>query len=132
MTESEPVKFGTDGLRGRAGQAPMDPQTLRRVGAALGVLLQREGDGSQRRVLLGDDGRESSPWILESLVQGLMAADVSSASVGLITTPGLALLTADAHVYAYFHDGLGATVFRITLLAGAVGGASLGWNHANS
>lgn len=94
MTEIEQVKFGTDGLRGRAGQAPMDPQTLRRVGAALGVLLQREGDGSQRRVLLGDDGRESSPWILESLVQGLMAADVSAASVGLVTTPALALLAA--------------------------------------
>ena len=50
MSTIEPVKFGTDGLRGRAGQAPMEPATLRRVGAALGVLLQRGGDGSQRRV----------------------------------------------------------------------------------
>ncbi len=94
MTETPAVKFGTDGLRGRAGEAPMEPETLRRVGAALGVLLQREGDGSQRRVLLGNDGRESAPWIMDSLVQGLMAADVSAADVGLVTTPALALLTA--------------------------------------
>ncbi|MEC9047670.1 MAG: phosphoglucosamine mutase [Planctomycetota bacterium] len=94
MTMIEPVKFGTDGLRGRAGEAPIDPATLRRVGAALGVLLHRGGDGSQRRVLIGDDGRESSPWIVESLVQGLMGAEVSAASVGVVTTPALALLTA--------------------------------------
>ena len=37
MTKIEPPKFGTDGLRGRAGDAPMDPETLRRVGSALGV-----------------------------------------------------------------------------------------------
>ena len=36
-------KFGTDGLRGRAGQPPMDPETLRRVGAAVGLYLQPKG-----------------------------------------------------------------------------------------
>lgn len=94
MTPTPSVQFGTDGLRGRAGDAPIEPETLRRVGAALGVLLQRDGDGSQRRVLFGDDGRESSPWILDAIVQGLMAAEVSAASAGVVTTPALALLTA--------------------------------------
>ena len=61
MSTFEPVAFGTDGLRGRAGEPPVDPETLRRVGAALGVLLMREGDGGQRRVLIGNDGRESAP-----------------------------------------------------------------------
>lgn len=93
MSTFEPVTFGTDGLRGRAGEAPMDPETLQRIGSALGVLLMREGDGSQRRVLIGNDGRESSNWILDSLVQGVMAADVSVNDVGLVTTPALALLT---------------------------------------
>lgn len=93
MSTFEPVSFGTDGLRGRAGEAPMEPETLRRVGSALGVLLQRSGDGAQRRVLIGNDGRESASWILDCLVQGLVAADVSAANVGLITTPALALLT---------------------------------------
>ena len=93
MSTFEPVEFGTDGLRGRAGEAPMEPETLRRVGSALGVILMRAGDGTQRRVLIGNDGRESSSWILDCLVQGLVAADVSVANLGLITTPGLALLT---------------------------------------
>ncbi|MCC7064718.1 MAG: phosphoglucosamine mutase [Planctomycetes bacterium] len=91
MTSIEPPKFGTDGLRGRAGVPPMEPETLRRVGAALGVLLQR-GGGEQRRVLIGNDGRESAPWILEALAQGLSAAEVSISDVGLCTTPALAYL----------------------------------------
>lgn len=93
MSTFEPVAFGTDGLRGRAGEPPVEPETLRRVGAALGVLLMREGDGAQRRVLIGNDGRESASWILDCLVQGLMGADVSVQDVGLVTTPALALLT---------------------------------------
>lgn len=92
MTEIELPKFGTDGLRGRAGDAPMEPETLRRVGAALGVLLQR-GGGAQKRVLVGNDGRESAPWILEALAQGLVAAEVAIADLGLCTTPALAFLT---------------------------------------
>lgn len=92
MTKIEPPQFGTDGLRGRAGDAPMDPETLRRVGSALGVLLQRSGD-AQKRVLVGNDGRESAPWILEALGQGLAAAEVAVGDVGLCTTPALAFLT---------------------------------------
>jgi len=84
--------FGTDGLRGLAGAPPIDPETLRRVGAALGVWLQRSG-GEQKRVLVGNDGRESAAWILEALAQGLAAADVAVADVGLVTTPALAFLS---------------------------------------
>jgi phosphoglucosamine mutase len=91
MSAIERPQFGTDGLRGRAGDAPMDPETLRRVGAALGVLLQRQG-GAQKRVLVGNDGRESAPWILEALGQGLAAAEVAVGDVGLCTTPALAFL----------------------------------------
>jgi phosphoglucosamine mutase len=87
----EPPRFGTDGLRGRAGDPPMDPETLRRVGCALGVLLQRGGE-AQKRVLVGNDGRESAPWILEALAQGLCAAEVAVGDVGLCTTPALAFL----------------------------------------
>lgn len=99
MTEIDPPKFGTDGLRARAGDAPMDPETLRRVGSALGVLLQRGGD-EQKRVLVGNDGRESAPWILEAIAQGLAAAEVSIGDLGLCTTPALALLTRSKQVDA--------------------------------
>lgn len=91
MNTIDPPKFGTDGLRGRAGEPPIDPETLRRVGSALGVLLQRGGD-EQKRVLVGDDGRESAHWILEALAQGLTAAECSVGDVGLCTTPALAFL----------------------------------------
>ncbi len=91
MTRIDPPTFGTDGLRARAGDAPMDPETLRRVGAALGVLLQRSGE-AQKRVLVGNDGRESAPWIFEALSQGLAAAEVAVADIGLCTTPALAFL----------------------------------------
>ena len=99
MTSIDPPKFGTDGLRGHAGDAPMDPETLRRVGAALGVLLQRSG-AAQKRVLVGDDGRESAPWILEALGQGLAAAEVAVGHIGLCTTPALAWLVAREKVDA--------------------------------
>lgn len=91
MSTIDPPKFGTDGLRGRAGDSPMDPETLRRVGSALGVLLQRSGS-EQKRVVVGNDGRESAPWILEALAQGLGAAEVAVTDVGLCTTPALAFL----------------------------------------
>lgn len=92
MTTTEPLRFGTDGLRGRAGEPPMDPETLRRVGSALGVLLQQTGT-EQKRVVVGDDGRDSAPWILEALGQGLAAAEVAITEVGLCTTPSLAFVT---------------------------------------
>jgi phosphoglucosamine mutase len=92
MTALPPLEFGTDGLRGRAGQPPLDPATMRAVGAALGVLLQRSG-GEQKRVLVGNDGRESAVWLLEALAQGLAAAEVSISDLGLCTTPALAVLT---------------------------------------
>lgn len=91
MTEIEKPQFGTDGLRARAGTPPMDPETLRRVGAALGVLLQRSG-GEQKRVLVGNDGRDSAVWILQALAQGLTATEVAIGDVGLCTTPALAFL----------------------------------------
>ena len=91
MSTIKPPKFGTDGLRGRAGDPPMDPETLRRVGCALGVLLQRSGE-AQKRVLIGNDGRDSAPWMLEALAQGLVAAEVAIADLGLCTTPALACL----------------------------------------
>jgi phosphoglucosamine mutase len=92
MTETfEAPQFGTDGLRGHAGQAPLDPETMRRVGSALGVLLQKTGI-DPIRVVVGNDGRESAPWILEALAQGLVAAEVAVTDVGLCTTPALAFL----------------------------------------
>jgi len=91
MTGPAEVRFGTDGLRGLAGAAPLDATTLRRVGSALGVWLETLGK-VDKRVLLGNDGRSSASWIAEALAQGLAAADAHCVDVGLCTTPALAFL----------------------------------------
>ena len=92
MTDFEPPRFGTDGIRGPAGEPPLDPPTLRRIGAALGIWLQRTGP-DPKRVLIANDGRESALWILEALAQGLSSVDAIVSDLGLATTPMLAHLT---------------------------------------
>lgn len=92
MTSDFAPRFGTDGLRGRAGRPPLDPPTLRRVGAALGIWLQREGPPA-KRVVLGNDGRASSEWIRDALTEGLRAAEIGVVDAGLLTTPALAHVT---------------------------------------
>lgn len=87
-----PPAFGTDGLRGPAGEPPMDPDTLRRVGAALGLWLQRSGP-AEKRVLVGNDGRESSLWIAEALAHGLAGTEIATSDLGLCSTPALAWVT---------------------------------------
>jgi phosphoglucosamine mutase len=85
-------RFGTDGLRGVAGEPPMDPETLRRVGASLGLWLQRQGPEA-KRVLVANDGRDSAGWIVEALAQGLASTDCVTVDLGLATTPALACVT---------------------------------------
>lgn len=82
--------FGTDGIRGVAGDPPLDHNTVFAVGAALGGHLQRQQP--QARVVLGQDTRESSSWIASSLIQGLAFAGVEAESAGVITTPAVAYL----------------------------------------
>ena len=85
--------FGTDGIRGVAGQYPLDPRTVFLAGRALGQGLLKEGPpGEPVRVLLGEDTRESSHWIAETLAAGLDAEKVEVQSAGVITTPAVAYL----------------------------------------
>ena len=98
--------FGTDGIRGVAGEAPLDARTIFAVGRAVGEWLR--GDRSRPfassrkaglaqgnktlRVLLGEDTRESSPWVTSYLAGGLKAAGVEAVSAGVLPTPGVAQL----------------------------------------
>jgi len=83
--------FGTDGIRGVAGEYPLDRRTLYAIGRALGQRLAAREVSA--RVLIGQDTRESSAWISEVLAAGLEAARVHVTSAGVITTPGVAYLT---------------------------------------
>ncbi|HZD31764.1 MAG TPA: phosphoglucosamine mutase [Candidatus Angelobacter sp.] len=83
--------FGTDGIRGVAGEYPLDRATVYAIGRALGQRLAARD--ANARVLIGQDTRESSAWISQVLATGLEASRVKVASAGVITTPGVAYLT---------------------------------------
>lgn len=89
----KPQLFGTDGVRGVAGQYPLDRETVWKLGRALGSVLDKTVSARPLRVLLGEDTRESSVWICRVLSAGLMSKGVAGAHAGVITTPGLAFLT---------------------------------------
>src|SRR5580698_7818348 len=84
--------FGTDGIRGVAGNPPLDPRTIAALGIALGRDLVRRGLGTNP-VLIGMDTRESGPGIAAQLAEGLKRSGVDARFVGVITTPGVAYLT---------------------------------------
>jgi phosphoglucosamine mutase len=88
--------FGTDGIRGRSGVPPLDPPTVRRVGAAL-VRVLDSADGPLR-ILIGRDTRESGGWIERELAAGARQSGASVESVGVLPTPAVAYLTRTAGV----------------------------------
>jgi phosphoglucosamine mutase len=82
--------FGTDGIRGVAGQAPLDRKTAQAVGAALGhwVIESKQN----RQVVIGMDTRESGPWLADAVAGGLAWRGVNAEFAGVTTTPGVAYL----------------------------------------
>ena len=82
--------FGTDGIRGVAGEYPLDRRTVYAIGRALGQRLAEREPGAS--VVIGQDTRESSAWISAVLASGLSASNLKVVSAGVITTPGVAYL----------------------------------------
>src|SRR6266705_4294257 len=82
--------FGTDGIRGVAGEFPLTTQSTFMIGRALGHDLLRTNP--KARVVIGQDTRESSGWIADRVALGLASCNVESHSAGVITTPGIAFL----------------------------------------
>ena len=83
--------FGTDGIRGTVGQAPITPDFMLRLGHAVGRVLRQH---SQRpTVLIGKDTRISGYMIESSLEAGLASAGVDTLLTGPLPTPGVAYLT---------------------------------------
>ncbi len=82
--------FGTDGIRGVAGEYPLDAKTANAVGTALGKWVRRSNQ--EPRVVIGMDTRESGPWIATEVAGGLESQKVSVNFAGITTTPGVAYL----------------------------------------
>jgi phosphoglucosamine mutase len=89
--------FGTDGIRGVAGEPPMDARTAHALGVALGTWAQQTvPDGIPKgtaEVVIGMDTRESGPSLASQVAGGLARAGVAARFAGIITTPGVAYLT---------------------------------------
>ena len=83
--------FGTDGVRGVAGKPPLDPPTVRRLGAAL-VRALPHGTASPQ-LLVGRDTRESGGWIEAELAHGACGEGATVTSAGVVPTPAVAFLT---------------------------------------
>jgi len=86
--------FGTDGVRGKAGEFPLDVATIRRLGAALVRALRHDGATSTTiRFLAGRDTRESGEWIERELAFGIRSQGGRYTSTGVVPTPAIAYLT---------------------------------------
>lgn len=83
--------FGTDGIRGIAGEFPLDTATVAVIGKALADYVLREKAGTAR-IVVGRDTRESGPQIEAAIVAGIRVAGGECESAGVITTPGVAYL----------------------------------------
>jgi len=84
--------FGTDGIRGTAGEPPLDPDTVARIGAALVASLASAG-AARPRLVVGGDTRESTAGIVAALAGGVAAAGGQVTSAGVVPTPAVAHLT---------------------------------------
>jgi len=82
--------FGTDGIRGVAGEFPMDRATACAVGRALGSFVSQEH--REPAVVIGTDTRESGGWLAPCVAAGLIQQGVRPRFAGVLTTPGVAYL----------------------------------------
>jgi phosphoglucosamine mutase len=80
------LRFGTDGIRGRAGQFPIDTTTAWALGRVLGL---------RGSVLVARDSRCSGPELSAALLEGARSAGAHAESVGVLPTPALSVLLAE-------------------------------------
>ncbi|MBW2016413.1 MAG: phosphoglucosamine mutase [Deltaproteobacteria bacterium] len=82
--------FGTDGIRGKANQYPMDGTLAFSLGQAVTHILG--GPGPRPKVIVGRDTRISGPMLESALVAGILSMGGDALQVGVLPTPGIAYL----------------------------------------
>lgn len=85
--------FGTDGIRGVANEEPLTPELAYRVGRQLVATLQAERGVRRVRLVVGRDTRRSGPLLEAAITAGILSAGGDCYAVGVLPTPGIALLT---------------------------------------
>ena len=82
--------FGTDGIRGKVGEAPITPDFVLKLGWAAGKVLARHGS---KKIIIGKDTRISGYMLESALESGFNSAGVDVTLLGPLPTPGVAYLT---------------------------------------
>jgi phosphoglucosamine mutase len=90
---TEKAYFGTDGIRGRVGEAPITPDFVLKLGWACGRVFSRGAAGGRCSVIIGKDTRVSGYMFESALEAGLVAAGVDVKLLGPMPTPAVALMT---------------------------------------
>lgn len=85
--------FGTDGVRGKVGSAPITPDFVMKLGQAAGRVLKRHNPTGRASVLIGKDTRVSGYMLEAALQAGFSSAGVDVVLCGPIPTPAVAYLT---------------------------------------
>lgn len=86
--------FGTDGVRGRVGEAPITPDFVMKLGQAAGRVLRKRVQGRRHvRVVIGKDTRVSGYMLEAALQAGFSSSGVDVVLCGPIPTPAIAYLT---------------------------------------
>jgi phosphoglucosamine mutase len=89
---SIPVLFGTDGIRGIAGEFPLQKPFVRKLGAAAAGVYRQEIRDRKPVFLLGRDTRQSGQWIAQAFAEGAALEGVEVLDLGVTSTPSLAYL----------------------------------------
>jgi len=92
MADVQKQFFGTDGIRGTVGQAPITPDFMLKLGWAAGKVFASQGSG-RNKILIGKDTRISGYMFEAALEAGVTAAGVDINLLGPMPTPAIAYLT---------------------------------------
>ena len=82
--------FGTDGVRGLAGEK-LDAFTVMRLAMSAGIHFRKKA--KTNKILVGKDTRRSGYMIENALVSGLTAVGYNVVQIGPMPTPAIAFLT---------------------------------------
>ncbi len=90
--------FGTDGIRALAGEEPLTPESVRRIGFSAGTVLARKFSAGKsavpgaKKIVIGRDTRASGNWILDALGEGLWVSGCEVYSCGVIPTSAISAI----------------------------------------
>ncbi|MAA78968.1 MAG: hypothetical protein CL916_06880 [Deltaproteobacteria bacterium] len=82
------LKFGTDGIRGKAGVEPLTPQTIEAIGSAIALSCAEDPT-----IVIGMDTRESSVWICDALCEGIQKVGGNVLVGGVMPTAAVSCAT---------------------------------------